>query len=48
VAALERDARYYEPVERRERFGKLRTLGRRRFMLRAAGPDIAELRETNA
>src|SRR5438445_511776 len=32
----------------RERFAKLRTFGRRRFMFRAAGPDLAELRETNA
>jgi len=48
VAALERAARHYEPVERREPFAKLRTFGRRRFMFRAAGEDLAELRETNA
>jgi hypothetical protein len=48
VAALERDARHYDLPDRGERFGRLRALGRRGLPLRAADPDIAQLREKNA
>jgi len=48
VAVLEHDARRYELPERDKRFGRLRALGRRRFGLGAADPDIALLPEANA